>query len=375
MPFNLRCIVLVGLIYFVDVSLRDSSSLAADRDVLWLADVQRPPAKSPIFELGTIQPLLVDTGGQAIRELPAWNKRRESLKSAWLEFLGPMPTPPTNNAITLLKDQSLPDCTRHLIRYECEPEQFVEAYLLRPTDAKFAGPLPGIVVLHQTTNSTIDEPAGVSGPDSLQLGLKLARRGFVVICPRCFLWQDTPSLPEAVKQFHSRHPRTLGMHKMLYDARRAVDVLAAQPGLDPRRLGAVGHSLGAKEVLYLAAFDDRIRAAVASEGGLGLRSTNWDAPWYLGPTIRDANFVRNHHELLALTAPRAMLILGGESGSGAADGDRSWPLIDAALPVYRLFGEPPRLGLLNHHQGHSISPESFDRLAQWLNVYTQPQRE
>jgi pimeloyl-ACP methyl ester carboxylesterase len=160
------------------------------------------------------------------------------------------------------------------------------------------------------------------------------------------------------------------MHKMLYDAQRAVDILAAVPDIDAQRIGAVGHSLGAKETLYLAAFDDRIRAAVASEGGLALKSTNWDAPWYLGPGIREATFVRNHHELLALTAPRAMLILGGESGSGAADGDRSWPLIDAALPVYRLYGSPPRLGLLNHRQGHSISPESFERIAEWLERYT-----
>lgn len=64
----------------------------------------------------------------------------------------------------------------------------------------------------------------------------------------------------------------------------------------------MGHSLGAKEALYLAAFDERIKAAVASEGGTGFRSTNWDAAWYLGPAIRDENFSLNHHQLLALIA-------------------------------------------------------------------------
>ena len=57
------------------------------------------------------------------------------------------------------------------------------------------------------------------------------------------------------------------MAKMLYDAMRAVDVLESLPYVDKQRLASVGHSLGAKETLYLAAFDERIKAAVASEGG------------------------------------------------------------------------------------------------------------
>lgn len=339
-------------------------------EVPWLAEVQQAPAIRPEFDVGTVAPLLVDSQGRAITTADGWQQRRAEILEAWQTFLGPMPAAPESTAVTVLKDASLPDCTRLLIQYEGEPGQFVPAYLLRPAGVAPAGGWPGLVVLHQTTNQTIDEPAGVDGPESLQLGLKLARRGFVVICPKCFLWHDAPTLQDAVARFHKQHPQALGMHKMLYDARRAVDILAAQADVDRRRLGAVGHSLGAKEVLYLAAFDERIRAAVASEGGLALKSTNWDAPWYLGPTIRQPGFARNHHELVALTAPRALLVLGGESGRGAADGDRSWPLIEAALPVYRLLDPTPGLGLLNHHQGHSIPPAAFEKLAGWLTSYT-----
>ena len=224
------------------------------------------------------------------------------------------------------------------------------------------------MALHQTTTATIDEVAGVSGPDSMRVGLRLANRGFVVFCPRCFLWQDVTSLEQAVDRHRERHPQSRGMAKMLYDAMRAVDILESVPNVDKQRIGAVGHSLGAKETLYLAAFDERVKAAVASEGGLTFPSTNWDAPWYLGEAIRDERFPLNHHQLLGLIAPRPFLILGGESGPGAADGDRSWPLIAAALPAWQLYGKPTRLGLYNHRQGHSLSPEAFDRLAEWLEV-------
>jgi dienelactone hydrolase len=350
---------------------RVPSCRAAEGEVSWLADVQRPPEKPSPFDVGTIEPLLVAEDGESVRDLAGWTRQREAIRAAWLSFLGPMPAPPPGNTIEVLKSEPLPEGTRQLIRYECEAGLFVEAYLLRPNTARFPGPRPGIVALHPTTPSTFDETAGVSGKEPRQLGLLLMRHGFVVICPRCFLWQDAETLPLAVEKFRQRHPHTLGMHKMLYDARRAVDILEAQSGVDPKRLGAVGHSLGAKETLYLAAFDDRIQAAVASEGGLALKSTNWDASWYLGPKIREAAFERNHHELLALMAPRAFLILGGESGPGAADGDRSWPLIEAALPVYRFYSRSPRLGLLNHRQGHSIPDEAGAKLMEWLETYLQ----
>ena len=371
----MRHVLQIGIVLAVMSSVefapnpRAASCRAAEVEVGWLADVRRPPEKPSSFDVGTMRPLLVTDGGDPVRDLIGWTKRREALRAAWLAFLGPMPATPANNTVEVLKSETLPNVTRQLIRYECEAGLFVEAYLLRPDPATFPGARPGIVALHSTTTKTIDEIAGVDGRESRHLGLGLAQRGFLVICPRCFLWQDVATLPEAVERFRQRHPNTLGMHKMLYDAKRATDILAAQPGVDPQRLGAVGHSLGAKEALYLAAFDERIRAAVASEGGLALRSTNWDAPWYLGPKIRESSFERNHHELLALTAPRAFLILGGESGPGAADGERSWPLIEAALPVYRLYGQSPRLGLLNHRQGHSIPDDAGAKLVEWLETY------
>src|SRR4029079_10668675 len=116
---------------------------------------------------------------------------------------------------------------RELIRYENEPGETVEAYLLRP--AKVDKPIPGIIALHSTANQTIRQPAGVEGKPEEAWGPLLAKRGFVVICPRCFLWTtggaiDTKS---ALAELNKRHPGAKGMAKMLYDARRAADVLAA----------------------------------------------------------------------------------------------------------------------------------------------------
>ena len=357
------------LVAFVAGAIFSSASVNAG-DVPWLKEVTSAPAIPAVENLGRVETLLQDADGKPVPTKEDWEKHRQSIRERWMKFLGPMPEPRPAVALEILKTESLSTIVRQLVRYKGEPGIFVEGYLLMPkvaTENKMK--YPAVLAMHPTTNATIDDIAGISGQDTKQFGLTLAQRGFIVFCPRCFLWQDATSLNEAVEKHRERHPNTTGMAKMLYDAMRGVDVLESLPQVDRSRIGAIGHSLGAKEALYLAAFDERIKAAAASEGGIGFRSTNWDASWYLGEAIRDPAFPLNHHQILGLIAPRPFLILGGESGPGAADGDRSWPLINAALPVWKLYGEPTRLGLLNHHEGHSVSPQSFERMAEWLTVY------
>jgi dienelactone hydrolase len=335
------------------------------QDVPWLADVQDSLVELPM-DAPKLKPLLIDENGRAITTLEGWQRRQDAIRRWWLDFLGPLRVergrPPTFEVVA----EDHPDgVVRQLVRYEVEPGLPVEAYLLKP--ARIQGSCPGVVALHSTVRHTIRQPAGVEGKPEKAFGLKMARRGYVAICPRCFLWSNdlSVSYQQHVEQFRGRHPNSKGMAKMLYDAMVAVDILEALPEVDPKRLCAVGHSLGAKQVLYLAAFDKRIRATVSSEGGVGTRFSNWEAPWYLGRTIRGDSFDHEHHELLGLIAPRPFLLLGGDS----ADGDRSWPFIEAALPVYRLYGGTPRLGLFNHRKGHSVPPEAERRIYEWLETY------
>lgn len=348
--------------------LHDLGSVHA-ADVDWLAQVSQSPKFIPPKARIVLQPLLVDSAGKPIRSLASWKQHRSVLRRRWLEFLGPMPANRPPVKLETLREDRLAGCIRQLVRYDAEPGLPVEGYLLRPEKPLKKERCPAIVALHQTTRATIDEIAGVSGPESQHLGLKLCRRGFIVFCPRCYLWQNADNYKQAVDRFRRKHPQTLGMHKMLHDAIRGVDVLVSLDDVDKQRIGSVGHSLGAKETLYLAAFDDRIRAAVASEGGTGFKSTNWDAPWYLGPGINQPDFKLNHHQLLAIIAPRPFLIVAGEKGRGAADGVRSWPYLMAAQPVWKLYDQPVRLGMYNHQEGHTISPKSYRRIEEWLVTY------
>jgi len=332
------------------------------------------PQAKPAPSGPELSDLLADSAGQRINTLAEWQKRRQEIRQWWLEFLGLPKHDPNLPKATLevLQKEEVGQAARYLVRYQTLPGWTTQAYLLfprshNPLDKPAGERLPGLVVFHSTTNDTIRQPAGLTEETTKAFGLQAAQRGMVAVCPRCFLWTEaTPTDYKAqVARFQKDFPGAKGMAKMLLDAMAAVDLLAGLPGVDAHRLGAVGHSLGAKEVLYLAAFEERIQAAVASEGGIGLRFSNWDAPWYLGDAIRSEQFGHEHHELLALVAPRAFLLIGGDS----ADGDRSWPFVAAAMKVYRLYTAEPALGLWNHRQGHRVPPEATEKIFQWLRTY------
>jgi hypothetical protein len=325
--------------------------------VPWLEEAQTPPPALP-DDAPQLKRLLADAR--------SWSAERERLVQTWKRFLGDVAAPPRPPiGWTVLEEERLAGIIRRRVLYEGEPGDPIEAYLLLPRSA--TGKLPGVVVHHSTVDYSIRQPAGLEGPPEKHFGLKLAQRGYAALCPRNFLWPENGRIDaqRRASDFLSRRPGAKGMAKMLFHSQLAVDLLAALPEVDAGRIGAVGHSLGAKEVLYLAAFDARVKAAVSSEGGVGVRFSNWHDDWYLGAEAARADFPRDHHELLALAAPRPFLLIGGES----ADGDRGWPYIAAALPIWRLFGEPAPLAFFNHRQGHAVPPEAEARIYEWLETY------
>ncbi|MBC7852158.1 MAG: acetylxylan esterase [Pirellulaceae bacterium] len=344
---------------------RAKSDDGKTRHVPWLKEIQTPPSKLPA-DAPKLSDLLTDGSGKKIDSLDGWKSRREELRKWWLEFLGPMPAErKAAPKLEVLKEDRPEGIIRQLVQYEVEPGVLTQGYLLKP--AKQEGKSPGVAAFHSTVNESIRQPAGVEGVPEKAFGLRFARQGRVVFCPRNYLWPDNTHIvaKEEAEKFQKRMPKSKGMAKMLHDALVAVDILSSLPEVDKERIGAVGHSLGAKETLYLAAFDERVKVTISSEGGIGTKFSNWDALWYLGDSIKGSGFAHEHHELLALAAPRPFLLIGGDS----ADGDRGWPFIEQALQVYQLYGHQSRVGQYNHKQGHAVPPEAEQRIEEWFAAY------
>ena len=307
-----------------------------------------------------LPPLLVDPEGNPIRTLPLWEKQRERIKSRWMEYLGVLKPNPEPPVLKVLKEDKPDGMVRQYVEYEGEPGIRVNGYLLKP--GRIHEPLPGVVAMHSTSDNQMLGIAGVEEGRIVPFGYRLARQGFVVFCPQCFLWHDRGdrTYEQQTELFMKRHPGSKGIAKMLFDAQRAVDVLVSLAEVDASRIGCMGHSLGAKEAFYLGAFDNRVTVIVSNEGGIGIKMSNWDDVWYLGRDID--GFGHKHHEVLSLAAPKPFLLIGGDS----ADGEQSRPYIEAVKPVYGLYNKAANLVLKNHGQGHSAVPITETWTYDWM---------
>ncbi len=332
-------------------------------------ELRTPPTASSA-RYPSLKPL-TKADGNPPRSEREWRAEQDRYSREWKARIGPFPkSMPLETEV--LETEELSDHRRLRLRYRIDRETETEAYLLLPNG--YQGKRPGMVVLHATSNSHMRDAVGLGGRESVHLALHLVRRGYVCIAPRNFLWGEpsvAPPTPAAPTNPYQRATEKVlqsyqtGMARMTWDAIRATDVLAARSEVDPERLGSIGHSLGAKEVVYHAAFDRRIRAAISCEGGIGIGFSNWEADWYLGRQVKSAPLgtpqSTDHHELLTVIAPRAFLLIGG----GSADGAQSWPYIEAALPAYRARDAEPRLGLLVHAQGHNFPSPGPERERVW----------
>ena len=310
-----------------------------------------------------LPPLLMDPGGKPIKSIGQWEKQRALIKKRWLGYLGALPPNPEAPVLKVLSEDRPDGMVRQHVEYEGEPGIKVRGYLIRP--GRIHEPLPGVVAMHSTSDNQMLGIAGIEQGRIVPFGYRLARQGFVVFCPQCFLWHDRGdrTYEQQTRRFMQRHPGSKGMAKMLFDARRAVDVLVSLDVVDSSRIGCLGHSLGAKEALYLGAFDERVKVIVSNEGGIGINMSNWNDIWYLGKEIEA--FGHKHHEVLALAAPRPFLLIGGDS----ADGEQSRPYIDAVKPVYGLYNKAEDLELRNHGQGHSAIPITEEWTYGWMREY------
>lgn len=140
--------------------------------------------------------------------------------------------------------------TVHDISYAGFASSRVRAYLVRPPGAE---PWAGLIFVH---------PGLGDRTNFLDESVELARAGalsLVVEAPwaQGLAWGETLADPEYTQQEYVRIAR---------DLRRAIDLVLAQPGIDARRIGYVGHSFGALFGGLLAGVERRVKAYVLMAG-------------------------------------------------------------------------------------------------------------
>ena len=339
------------------------------------------PAPEPGAESELI-PSLVD----GLRSPEDWyGKKRPELLKLWTQILGKLEPDARDRRWfgdirkAVIRDRrELEKYTRLEVDLPIEKDFYQKHLLLLPKN-QGRGPFPAVVCW---TSTTPDYRA-----PELWWGGWLAEHGYVVLTSWSFIRHyrdDTNYASGAAEKVYERFGHWLGLAKMVHDARREAEYLRSLKQVDGSRLGFIGFSLGAKAAVYVAAFAPEFKAAVALDPHIAVNgSTNWYDPWYLdwlrpfpdiptsqhtvlsllNPDPARPGFEHDHHELMALTAPRAFLLIGGsqsEDRGGDSDDLESWGYVNRAREVYQLLGVPERIQYVSTNDGHKPTGPAID---------------
>ncbi len=301
-----------------------------------------------------------DATGQPtpVKTADDWAIRRAHILENMQAVMGPLPKHPRADLdIQVLAETVFPTYTRKQISFLTEPGDRVSAYLCIPHH--ITGKTAGIVALHQTYAKGKDEVVGRNGSNNLRYGHELAERGYVVIAP------DYPRFGGYDIDVYAMGYKSATM-KGIWNHMRCVDLLQSLPEVDPERIGAIGHSLGGHNTLFVGTFDTRIKALVTSCGFTRFPRyyegdvTGWTHKGYMPAIATEydkdpAKMPFDFTEILGALAPRALFINAPLSDSNFdVTGVRE--CVDAALPVYALYGATAQMAAAYPESTHDFPP-------------------
>ncbi len=317
---------------------------------------------------------------QPIKNRTDWNERKQHILQSMQAVMGRLPSdeelPPLE--IEVLKTESFDDYQRQLIAYRVDDTNRATAHLYFP-QVILENPTakaPAVLALHPTSSLGKRIVAGDGPRPNRNYGHELASRGYVVLAP------DYPSFGDQTDyNFHTDNYLS-GSMKAIVNHRRGVDVLIATNKVNAEQVGAIGHSLGGHNAIYVAAFDERIKAVVSSCGWdpfpyyYGGRLAGWASDRYM-PRIRELygldpkKMPFDLPEAIASLAPRAFF-----SNSPLRDSNFDAKGVREAEPkirsVYERFGATGELVIrypdADHDFPTEVREESYRFLDRTLGV-------
>lgn len=329
------------------------------------------PAYTNLGEKEDFEPLFPE---KIEENLQNWNILREKLLIRWSKVLGRPSFTNFDKEVEKIEEFEQPYYKATLYKQPTGPETKQKILLMEPKHTPFS-PRPCAIVPYYNP----DEMAGYNLKEgqpifkrrNVQFGRHLVQQGYAVVCTEAFPFNTVPEpinnegfawWEAASKKLLTDNPHWTGIGKLIWDTKLATDFLLSQKDIDKERVLIIGQSLGGKMSFCAGTLDERIKAIIGSDFGLGWKFTNWSDKWYYGKQIFEKGFTLAHHQLLALHAPSSFLLIGG-----FADRPASWQYINEAKKVYRLYGKENNVGFFDHNSGHQPTDESIVVAYKWLS--------
>ena len=296
-----------------------------------------------------------------------------AIKQKWLDALGAPLYSKTYGNAALVSSFSTEEYNAEWYRQENGEGKSQRVLMLFPKNLAGSAPAIAIPFYFPEALLAFDHATGeeLEYYKGLEMMLHLVRRGYVVASADAYhlnyidsdkdrrdftRWQD------AANALRADHPNYSGVGKLVDDTKLMIDLLDADSRVDSSKIGIAGHSLGGKMAFYTGCLDERVKAIVASDFGIGWHQTNWKDDWYWGKDVeRLIKEGFDHAELLSIAQKPFCLI------AGLYDTDESYKIMLRA----KGYGEnDERLKFINHATGHCppmwALDEGYDFLDRWV---------
>ena len=323
---------------------------------------------------------------QGIESREQWLAHKDVLKQRYLDLIRDEHKPERPPLDLEIQESVIVDGVyeRRLISYNVEQDERAHAYLGIPVD--LASQAPAVVALHGTFAQGKQQAAGlVDNPDKAYLD-HLCRQGYVVIAPEHFVsgHRIPPEGPYETERFYEKHPEWTAVGKFTFEHSIAIDVLETLGEVDADHIGAMGHSLGGHGTLFLAAYDERIKAAAGNCSASFFRHNDtveaWARDhWYvyfkpIRPGLLDGRLPPiDFHEIMAIVAPRAYLDVSGLNDGHPLTQRQRLLMLMKVMDAYELEGTPENFAFYVHGQGHSVPHETRALIYGWFDKHLKPE--
>ena len=148
-----------------------------------------------------------------------------------------------------------------------------------------------------------------------------------------------------------------------WNAIRGLDLLSERTEVNPEKMGVTGISGGGSQSWYIAALDPRIKAVspVCGASTLNTQISNRRIDGHCDCMMPVNTYQKDFMDIGALIAPRPLLIAQAD-GDGLYSIESVRNLYTGIKKIYRLYGEPEKIGLVESPGGHSYHEVSRTKI-------------
>jgi dienelactone hydrolase len=307
---------------------------------------------------------------RGVRSQADWERLRPQYQEEYFYMLGLWPMPektPLHATVTgTLRGEGY---VVEKLHYQSRPRLYVTGNLYRPAKTRPGELLPAVFYVCGHSNQGRD-----GNKTAYQShGIWFARHGYVCLTVDSLQLGEMGAVHHGTYRegrwwWHSRGYTPAGVE--CWNGIRGIDYLTSRSDVDPRRIAVTGISGGGAATFWIAAADERVKAAVPVSGMADLRS-------YVANRVInghcDCMFLYNTFQwpwtrIAALIAPRALLFANSDKDP-IFPMDANQRVIARLKQLYDLYGKGELVDAFVSSGGHAYRKDIRQAAYRWINTH------